>query len=102
MSNDYADGASSSLNKTITEIMEYIDDDGQRAPADLRRFMHGKIAEVSKWWALEGFYLGHRESYRALKNDAEVPATLEFEYGEAQLAPGVYESLTLTSRIRRT
>ena len=102
MINDYVDGASSSLNKTITEIMEYMDDDSGRPSADLREFMHSKIAEVSEWWAMAGFYLGHRESYRALKNDGEIPATLEFDYGEANLAPGAYQELTLTSRIRRT
>jgi hypothetical protein len=94
-------GASASLNKTITELMEYMDNTEARPSADFRNFMHEKIADIAEWWAQEGFYWGHGMAYwQSFKQD-EVPATLIVDYGKAQLAPGCEREVTLRSRIRR-
>jgi hypothetical protein len=94
-------GASESLNRTISELMEYMDDQSSRPNADLRQFMYDKIADLAEWWANEGFYWGHGTACQHWAEDGEVPATLVVDYGNARLAPGCERALSLRSRIRR-
>jgi len=94
-------GASESLNRTISELMEYMEDQGGRPNADLRQFMYAKMADLAEWWANEGFYWGHGTACQECAEHGEVPATLILEYGNALLAPGFERTLSLRSRIRR-
>ena len=96
-----AAGASASLNKTITELMEYMENAEARPSTDLRQFMYDKIGDIAEWWAQEGFYWGHGMACWESFRQGEVPATLAVEYGKAQLAPGCERDLPLQSRIRR-
>jgi hypothetical protein len=96
-----AAGASASLNKTITELMEYMESTEARPNADFRKFMYEKIGDIAEWWAQEGFYWGHGMACWQLARQDEVPATLTMDYGDAQLAPGCERELVLRSRIRR-
>ena len=95
-------GASASLNKTITDIMSYMEDDGARPSAGFRDFMNHKLADLAESWAQEGFYYGHCEANRAQREDGEIPATMTYDYGNTELFPGVQRNLFLKSRIRRS
>ena len=95
-------GAAKSLHKTISELIEHLEHEGTRPNRDLRLFMYEKIADLTEEWLEYGFYLGHRQSYRALRDDGEIPATLEYEEGSWEVAPGQFRRIDVSSRIRRT
>ena len=94
-------GAAQALHKTISELMEYLDQESRRPSIELRQFMREKIGDVAEWWAREGFYWGHGTACRRWKETGEVPASLELDYGSALLAPECERPLVLKSRIRR-
>jgi hypothetical protein len=94
-------GASQALHKTISELMDYLEQDPSRPRAELRQFMREKIADVAEWWANEGFYWGHGTACSHWNKTGEVPASLELDYGNALLAPECERPLLLKSRVRR-
>lgn len=94
-------GASESLNRTISDLMEYMEDQSSRPNAELRQFMYDKVADLAEWWANEGFYWGHGTACQKCAELGEVPATLTLDYGMAWLAPDCKRPLSLQSRIRR-
>ena len=96
-----AAGASASLNKTISELMDYMEDVSHRPSSDMRQFMYDRIADIAEWWANEGFYWAHGTAHQKSIELGEVPATLTVDYGNAWLAPGCERQLSLKSRIRR-
>jgi hypothetical protein len=103
MKNDsFESGASASLNKTITDLHAYITDPGSRNRGDLRKSMNEMIADLVVEWTEYGFYLGHREAYRALRDNKEIPATLKYEERDWEVVPNCARNLELESRIRRT
>jgi hypothetical protein len=64
-------GASASLNQTISEIMEFLDDER-----------------------------GHIESWKRFRADSDVPRDLQFECSR-HLFPGQHREITLDSKIPR-
>jgi len=47
---DHAAGAAKSLNKTISEIMEHMGDDGPRPNAGLREFVREMVGDLAESW----------------------------------------------------
>jgi hypothetical protein len=103
MKDDGGKGASQSLNKTITEIMDFLADEGERpgpGRGKLRPFLHDKIGDLAERWFKRGFNRGHIESHRAFKTAAKVPRRLEYECSR-ELSPGQERALTLKSTIKK-
>jgi hypothetical protein len=73
------EGASKSLNKTITEIMAHLGQPGPRPPTGLRDFLYEKIGDLSERWFRKGFNRGHTESRKEFKTNGKVPRTLTFD-----------------------
>ena len=99
MNTERAKGASKSLNKTITEIMEHLGDEGARPPKGLRGFLREKIGDLSERWFKKGFNRGHIESYREFGANQEVPRTLRYECTR-KLSPGQNREIALKSIIK--
>jgi len=78
MPNPSAEGASKSLNKTITEVMKFLEDSGDRPNAGLRPFLHEKIGDLAERWYRRGFSRGHIQSRKAFLSDSTVPRTLDY------------------------
>ena len=67
------EGRSESLNKTITEVMELLDDNADRPGgwgAKLRPFLHEKLADLAEYWYKRGVHRGHIESHKEFKETA--------------------------------
>jgi|SRR5579883_596692 len=94
-----AKGASKSLNKTITELMEYLDDSGPRPRQGLREFLYGKVGDLAEKWFRKGFNRGHKESYAAYLDDGVVPVRLEYLCSR-NVCPNEERQITLKSTIR--
>jgi hypothetical protein len=96
-------GASASLNRTITEIMRFLEDDGYRPGgrgADLRGFLHEKIADCTERWFRKGFNRGHRESFGVYEQTGAVPVTLRYECAR-EVFTGQERTLLLKSQIKK-
>jgi hypothetical protein len=78
MKEEYAAGASASLNKTTTVIMKFLKDEGERPPRRLRAFLHEKLGDLAEMWYRKGFNRGHKESYRQCE-EGRVPRVLRFD-----------------------
>lgn len=79
VTDDFKAGASASLNKTITEIREFLDDHGGRPDADLRGFLRKKLADMSEKRYRRGFRRGHIQSYKKFLETGVFPKEIEFE-----------------------
>ncbi len=97
----FAAGASASLNKTITAIMKFLEDDDARPSQGFRAFLHEKIADLNLHWFRRGFNRGHKESLRHFHDDGEVPAKLRYE-GHRTLFTGHKRKLVLKSTLKST
>jgi len=97
---DHAAGASKALNKTITEIMAHMGDDGDRPGAGLRDFLHEKVGDLAEGWFKKGFNRGHREAHGHYKEDGKVPKTLKFEC-RRKLSPKQERDIKLRSTIKK-
>ena len=88
------------LDKTITEIMEFLDDNDkprrQLGPEMRRFFLHDKIGDLAERWFKRGFNRGHKESHKTFQADAMVPQTLEYKC-RRNLSPGQNRTLILES-----
>jgi hypothetical protein len=65
-------GAAKSLNKTVSEIMEFMDDDDKCRAKELRNFLRKKIGDLSERWFKKGFNRGHIQSFEAFGDDGNV------------------------------
>jgi len=100
MSKEQAAGAAQSLNKTITEIMEYLRDEKDRPNRKLRKFLREKIADSNLLWYGKGFNRGHRESFRIFHEDGQVPRTIQYEC-ERELFTDLKREIILESTIEK-
>ena len=90
-----------SLNRTITEIMDFLGDgSGRAAPGDFRSFLNEKIGDLSERWYRRGFKRGHVQSHKAFTSDNVVPRTLTYECRRI-LFLGQKRKLVLKSKIKR-
>ena len=92
-------GASKSLNRTITEIMAHLGDDGERPKIDLRKVLRIKIGDLAESLFRKGYKLGHREAHRHFEEQGVVPTTLKTK-AKRRLAPKQRRRLKLRSTIK--
>jgi hypothetical protein len=76
---DHAKGASKSLNITISAIMEFRGDEGERPNRELRAFLYEKIGDLTESWYRKGFNRGHIQSREAYEKIGKVPKMLTYE-----------------------
>lgn len=95
----FVGGASASLNKSITEIMAYLESPIDRPNHNLRRFLHGQMADLAETWFRRGFNRGHRECRAHFRSTGEVPRILEYE-GKRTLFTGNKRAVALRSVIK--
>jgi len=94
-----AAGASRSLNRTITAIMEFLDDEGDRPASGLREFLYDKLRDLAEKWYRRGFKRGHIESFKKTKG-AGAPRTLRYD-ATRQFFVGGARTVRLKSRLKR-
>jgi hypothetical protein len=102
MDKNSAGGASASLNKTISEIMAFLNDRGRRPGgrgADLRDFLHEKLADLAVKRYRRGFRRGHIESHKRFVETGVFPNEIEFE-AKREFFDGQNRRVQLTSRIK--
>jgi hypothetical protein len=92
-------GASRSLNKTISELMAHMGDDGDRPKGDLRDVLHEKIGDLAESWFRKGFNRGHKEAHRLYEEQGAVPTTLKTK-AKRTLAPKQRRKVKLRSTIK--
>lgn len=93
-------GASKSLNKTITEIVDFLGDEVDRPSKNLRAFLHDKMGDLAESWYRKGFNRGHRESYKVFTSEGEVPVRLEAKK-KRTLSLNQKRHVSLKSKIRK-
>ncbi|WP_339426758.1 hypothetical protein [Pseudomonas proteolytica] len=92
-------GASKSLNRTITELMAHMGDDGERPKGDLRKALREKIGNLAESWFRKGFNRGHKEAHRHFEEQGAVPTTLKTK-AKRTLAPKQRRKVKLRSTIK--
>lgn len=100
MANPKAEGASKSLNKTITDIMGHLGQAMDRPNADLRTFLYERIGDLSERWFRKGFNRGHREARREFEDRGRVPLKLSYDC-KRRLSPKQKRAIELKSTIKR-
>jgi hypothetical protein len=99
MSSDLKAGAAKSLNKTISEIMEFMDDDDKRPAKKLRNFLRKTIGDLNERWFRKGFNRGHIQSFEAFGDDGDVPKVLRYECNR-NLFTGQERIIKLKSKLK--
>ena len=102
MHEDDVVGASKSLNKTISELTDYMNDDHCEVTSELRAKMYAKIAEISLYWMQYGFESGHRRANTLYKKNGTFPKEITRNFSDLLFAPDYYESVTITSKIPKS
>ena len=94
-------GAINSLNKTISEIVDFLEGKEVESSQNggLRSHLHEKIGDLAALWFRKGFRRGHRQSYSAFQNENQVPLNLEYECIR-KLSPNQERDLILKSKIK--
>ena len=105
-SRDLVTGRSESLNKTISEIMNFLGDGTGRPGgigANLRVFLHEKLADLAEYWYKRGVRRGHMESHKEFKATGALSERLRYK-GKREFFDGQKRRVRVTSRItkRRT
>lgn len=93
-------GASKANNKTISEIMEFLSEDGHRPSAQQRAFLRKKLADLGNYWYKRGFNRGHRQSLKQFQKSGRVRSKLSYK-GEREFFTGQTRQVRLKSTVRR-
>jgi hypothetical protein len=102
-SSDLATGRAEALNKTITEIMKFMKDSGNRPGgprARLRPFLREKVGDLAERWYKRGVRRGHIQSYEQFKATGRLSRRLLYET-EREFFQGQNRQISITSRIKR-
>lgn len=101
--NDFAAGASASINKTIAEIEHIVSGEplGYDGPKrkELRTRIQDVLKRLSELWYKKGFNRGHKESYRAYREKGRVPRKLLFK-AKREFIPNTPKDIKLKSKIK--
>jgi hypothetical protein len=89
-------GSSKTLKMSISELSKYMSDTDSEVNSDLRKEMYKRIAEISRWWAEEGFKAGVNETLEQLNIKKISISKIEHEFEEAWLAPSIEQDLVLS------
>ncbi len=92
-------GASKSLNKTITELMAHLGDNGDRPKSDLRGILREKVGDLAESWFKKGFNRGHKEAHKHFEEQGVVPVMLKAK-AKRTLAPKQRRNVKLRSTIK--
>lgn len=79
-------GASKALNKTITEILEHLGEDGADRPGpfeDKRKYLYDKLNVLMIKRYKQGFKRGHKEAFRMYEDTKTFPHTLSYRTAKA-------------------
>lgn len=96
---EYAAGASSSLNKTITEIVDFLDIERPMTEGQLRDALHEALADLAESWYRRGFVRGHRVCHEYYTDRGKFPRVARYE-GERLLFIDNQRTIKLKSRLR--
>jgi len=99
MKDEFAKGASASLNKTITAIMKFLGDEKIRPRQGLRDYLRDLLGDLAVRWYRRGFNRGHRESGKQCK-DGRVPHILRFD-ATREFFTGAEKTVHLKSTLKR-
>src|SRR5438445_9472123 len=99
MNRERAKGASRSLETTINEIVEFLQQERGRRHGKLRPFLHEKLADLAEKWLKRGFNRGHQESYSSFKKKKPFPRVIHYE-GYRELFTDQHRRVQLTSRLK--
>ena len=102
-SSDLATGRAEALNKTITQIMKFLKDNGDRPGgpgARLRPFLYEKVGDLAERWYKRGVRRGHIQSYEQFKETGRLSRRLLYET-EREFFHGQNRQVSVTSRIKR-
>lgn len=99
MATPFAAGASASLNKSITALMDFLHENGKRPSGRLRPALEKLLAQLAKKWYRKGFNRGHRESAEQTKG-TRVPTMLHFD-ATREFFTDNRSSVRLKSRLKR-
>jgi hypothetical protein len=98
--------ATKSLNKTITDVMAHLNDNGWRPGRDdggYRQFLYEKIRFLAERSYKKGFNRGHRVSYAECVETGSVPTTLNYESKKKKkLSPGKAKHIWAKSKIKES
>ena len=97
------EGRSESLNKTITEVMDFLGDAAARPGgwgAKLRPFLHQKLADLAEYWYKRGVRRGHMECHKEFNETGSLSRRLRYT-GKREFFAGQKRSVSVTSRIKR-
>ena len=86
-------------NRTISQIMEFLQDESTRPSRNLRAFLDEKIADLTERWYKAGFQRGHKESYKVFKDTGTLPKRLRYK-GQREFFKGQKRKVRVTSRIK--
>lgn len=99
---DRIKGCSQAINKTITEITDFLDDDSPRPGgrgSNLREFLREKLADLAEYWYRRGYTRGHTESHKASAAKGKVPSKLVYK-GKREFFEGQKRRVRAVSRIK--
>ncbi len=99
MKDEFARGASASLNKTITAIMEFLGNEKDRPRHGLRDCLQDLVGDLAVRWYRRGFNRGHRESNKQCK-DGRVPRILRYD-ATREFFTGSEKTVHLKSTLKR-
>src|SRR6202035_3954669 len=96
------EGRAESLNKTITEVMEFLGDEAGRPGgrgAKRRPFLHEKLADLAEYWYKRGVRRGHMECHKEFKATGALSRTFCYE-GTREFFSGQGRPVRVSSRIK--
>lgn len=97
-------GASASIMKTISEIEDILNGEklsgGGPKRETLRAKLQAALIKSSRSWYRKGFNRGHKECYRALKENKHFPATLQVNV-EREFIPNSLSTVVLKSTLTK-
>jgi len=99
LEDDFAAGASASLNKTITAIMEFLEHEECPPRRRLRDYLHERLGDLAVKWYRRGFNRGHRESDNQC-NYGRVPRVLRYD-ATREFFTGTERTVQLKSTLKK-
>lgn len=100
---DHAQGASSSLNRSIGELSRFLRRSSPRCrvwDSGLRGQLNGLIWEVGRRGFEAGFKAAHEECARAVEASGQFPVALTFS-GSPKLAPSAEGQISIRSSVQK-
>jgi hypothetical protein len=95
----FAAGASASLNKTITAMERFLEDEQDRPTHGLRDYLFARLGDLAAKWYRHGFNRGHKESKRQSRN-GRIPRTLRYD-ATREFFIGAKKTVHLKSTLKR-